>query len=123
MLVFAGLIAISVVGYFIAIYAEAYGGMELLGQFMAYGGVACLTIALIIWPLNYSGTEAEVERYHALKQSLENARSAEASELERAAITQQIVEYNKDLASVKYWNETIFDVFISDDLAELEPIK
>lgn len=91
--------------------------------FAGLGAIALATIA-IIWPVNYYGSVAEVDRYHALKETIEQARQGEVSEMERAALTQKMAEYNADLASVKYWNNTkLFDDFIADELAELEPLK
>lgn len=64
-----------------------------------------------------------MDRYYVLKETIEEARKNDNSELERAALIQEIAEYNKDLANAKYWNKTIFDMFIYDGLAELEPLK
>lgn len=87
------------------------------------GAIALATIA-ICWPISYHASLAEVERYHALKDTIELSRTAEISEYERATLTQKVAEYNADIASVKYWNENVlFDDFIADELAELEPLK
>lgn len=87
------------------------------------GAIALATIA-ICWPYSYYSSLAEVERYHALKDTIELSRTAEISEYERATLTQKVAEYNADIASVKYWNENVlFDDFIADELAELEPLK
>lgn len=82
-----------------------------------------LFVAVVSWPISFYGSKAEVERYRALEESLNTSRSGEGSEVERAAVTNEIISYNKDLASVKYWNESIFDIYIYDGLAELPRLK
>lgn len=85
--------------------------------------VLLLGICLIALPFNHYSGNAEIQRYYALKESYESSRSEKISEFERATIAQKIAEYNADIASVKYWNGTIFDIFIPDELAELDPLK
>jgi amino acid transporter len=80
-------------------------------------------IALILLPILYYDGKAEIKRYYALKQTIEDSRKNELSDIERAALTKKIVEYNADLASVKYWNDTIFDIYIPDELAKLDYLK
>jgi hypothetical protein len=80
-------------------------------------------IALILLPISYYNGKAEIKRYYALKQTIEDSRKKEISDIERAALTKEIAEYNADLASVKYWNDTIFDIYIPDELAELDYLK
>ena len=82
-----------------------------------------LVVSLISLPISYYSGMAEIERYHALKESYENSRNQEVSEYERATIAQKVAEYNADIASVRYWNDTIFDIFIPDELAELDYLE
>jgi len=69
-------------------------------------------IVLIILLFSYYDGKAEIERYYTLKQTIEDSRKNEISDVERAALTKKIVEYNDYLASVKYWNDTIFDIYM-----------
>jgi len=87
--------------------------------------ISTLALLSLLMPLPfmYYGGLAEVERYHALKESYEESRSQDLSEYERATIAQKIAEYNADIASKRYWNDTIFDIYIPDELAELEYLK
>lgn len=82
-----------------------------------------LIVLLIAIPLNHHFGKAEVERYYVLKQTVEKSKGSEFSEIERAALLIEISEYNKDLASVKYWNNTIWDMWFYDGLAELEYLE
>ncbi|WP_310876955.1 hypothetical protein [Priestia megaterium] len=83
----------------------------------------CLVVALIILPIQYNSGKAEVERYKALKVTIEESRKSEISDIERAALTKKIADYNADIASVRYWNNTTFGIYIPDELAELEYLK
>ena len=55
-------------------------------------------------------------------ESLEIARSNKNS-IELAAISKDIIKYNKDLAVMKYKNEGFMDCYIDDRFMDLKPIK
>lgn len=82
-----------------------------------------LFLMLLAIPLNQYWGKQEVERYYALQQTIEKSREGEVSEVERAALTREISEYNKDLASVKYKNNSIFKIWVYNGLAELEYLE
>ncbi len=118
-------IAALLFGIGIALVSLCYDDFtEVIGAgLMATGGTVLFLLA-ILGPYSYYSSLAEVERYHALKDTIELSRTAEISDYERATLTQKVAEYNADIASVKYWNENVlFDDFIADELAELEPLK
>lgn len=123
MLLLIALGFLSAVGVLIAIIADEVSMAHAAGVIMSVLFGIALIGALITLPINYHSTKAEVDRYHALKETIEKSRNGEASEVERAALAQEIAEYNKGLASFKYWNETIFDIYIYDGLAELEYLE
>lgn len=86
----------------------------------------CLTILLfvaILWPLNYYTEMENIQRYHAIKATIENSRLVENTEFERVQLTQQILEVNTWIESSKYWNNTIFDRAIPDEIENLEYLK
>ncbi len=82
-----------------------------------------LFLMLLAIPLNQYWGKQEVERYYALQQTIEKSRESKISEVERAALTHEISEYNKDLAAVKYKNDSIFKIWVYDGLAELEYLE
>jgi len=82
-----------------------------------------LFLMLLAIPLNQYWGKQEVERYYALQQTIEKSREGEVSEVERAALTREISDYNKDLAAVKYKNDSIFKIWVYDGLAELEYLE
>lgn len=97
--------------------------LEFLGEFIIVGLVIVLVISLIMIPIVRIGFNAEIKRYHAFKQTLENARFEEMSELERATILTKIADWNMDIANTKHWKKTIFGIYIPDEVTELEFIK
>lgn len=84
---------------------------------------AILAILLIMLPICYYSDLAWIEKYHAFKVTVEEARKSNISEIERAAILQDIAEWNQDIANVKYWNKTIFDIYIPDEVESLEMLE
>lgn len=97
--------------------------MDIIGTFATFIFGLFFAGALIMLPISYYGTKADVYRYHSLKDTIEESRNSDISEIERAALTQEIADYNKYLASIKFWNDTIFDIYIYDGLAELEYLQ
>lgn len=71
--------------------------------------------------VNYRYEMHIVER-NSFIESLEIARSNKNS-VELAAISKDIIEYNKDLAVMKYENKGLFDCYIDDRFMDLKPIK
>lgn len=82
-----------------------------------------LAILLIMLPICYYSDLAWIEKYHAFKVTVEEARKSNISEIERAAILQDIAVWNQDVASAKYWNKTIFDIYIPDEVEALEMLE
>jgi hypothetical protein len=82
-----------------------------------------LILFLLFWPLAYISSKDSFITYQSTKTVIEKARKSNISEVERAALTNKIIEINSEIASAKYWNKTIFDCLIYDEFADLEPLK
>lgn len=85
-------------------------------------GISLFT-SLIILVINHAEAGAQLAHYHELVTTIEESRNNNTSEIERAAIMTEIIETNTYIAEQGYWNNTIFDIFIPDEIAELKPIK
>lgn len=82
---------------------------------------ALILLSLFITHISYASLPAE---YKAVTMTVVESRGTGYSDLERAAITHKIVDMNRELASLKYWNGSIWlGIFIPDRVAELEFIK
>lgn len=81
--------------------------------------------SLIIWPINYIGISSEVKEFISVQETLTNARlNPNISSLELAAIQRSVVDSNKWLANVQYWNDNIwFGVFYPNSVSKLKPIR
>lgn len=114
---------LTIIGIIVMVCSKEYSSVNTTGFFMTAIFGSCLIFALVLLPIFYYSTKAEVNRYYALKETIEVSRNSDISELERATLASEIAKYNKDLASIKFWNDTIFDIYIYDGLAELEYLK
>jgi hypothetical protein len=82
-----------------------------------------LIVFLIILPLNRIDHYDQIQKYNAIKMTIEESRKENVSDIERAALINKIADVNKDIASTRYWNDTIFDIYIPDEAAKLEYLK
>jgi len=85
-------------------------------------GVVCIALFLIVWPLNYYFTTADIQRFNAVQETINRARERGAV-MESAAFQLEIASENKWLAAQKFWNSTTFDMCIPDEVERLEPIE
>lgn len=100
-----------------------HGALEFIGLIVTVFLGLIFIIMLVSIPANHYTGKAEVERYNVLKDTISKSREGRMSELERASLTKEIIDYNKDLAGVKYWNNSLLDIFIYDGLAELDYLE
>jgi len=96
---------------------------DFLGPCISIICLAILLIVAMLWPLNYYTEKENIQRYHAIKSTMENSRLTENTQFERVQLTQQILEVNTWIESCKYWNSTIFDRAIPDEIENLEYLK
>lgn len=95
---------------------------DMVGGITAIIAGVLLLIALIMLPLSYYGIEGEIQEYKSVVKSLEDARERN-NDFENAALQQKIIDTNRWLASHQYWNNTIFDIYIPDEVAQLKPVR
>jgi len=89
------------------------------------GGVLlfCAVIALIVVPCSRAGTESFVIALEATRQTV-NAARERSSEMELAAITATVAEYNSALAARKYWQKNLWiGVYEPAWIQDVEPIR
>lgn len=114
------LTALTIIGIVIACESWDY---EFLGEIIAVIAGTILVILLIIWPVNYYSTKAEIKEYYQEKQTIQDARGRKIDSIENAALTQKIWDTNDWLANNKYWRKTIFKDMIPKEIDNLEPLK
>ena len=99
-------------------YDYEFTGLTLTAVFGLY-----LIIHLLAWSLASYDYNIFVEKRNAFEKTLETVRS-NGRELEAAAITKEISEWNQKLASRKYSNKIfLLSDYIDDRIESLEPIE
>ena len=114
--VLAGLVVVG-------LWIEQKNKYDIFGTLMAVFCGITLVIALIVMPITYCVEVSNIQVYHAIKATVAASREQDMAYIERAALTQKIIDTNTWLARVQYWNQTIFDPYIPDEVMELEPLK
>jgi len=119
MIILIGLALVIVIGFLLNKYTcheELAWALEILGAVL-------LAIALICLPCILAMVHGEIQEYHATKYTIEQARQDGISELERAALTQKIIDTNAWLANCQYWNKTIVGIYVPDEVEKLKYLK
>ena len=87
------------------------------GRYFVFGmlGVIFSSIGLLVWPLNYYCTVGNIQYFNAVKETTEEGRAGEHV-LEGVTFRIEIAEWNGWLRRQQYWNDTIWDPFIPDEV-------
>ena len=113
-------VIVLVVGIVLLNCSNGYGSrFEDAGTAMVIFGVTIFLISTVALPLERLEDMSFIMEYESVKATME---SDSFTEIERAALIQDAFKINKSIAKRKFWNETIFDVYIVDEAANLEPI-
>ena len=97
---------------------------EGIGMIMITVGIVLLAMILVGFGSVYFGSQDEVVKYYAVKDTIENARFNEMDSLEKATLINKIIETNSIIASYQYWNKVfIIKEFIVDEIDNLTPLK
>lgn len=85
--------------------------------FCLAGGLGLIMCAMTI-PLKRMQWRSKFVEVEAIRQS----RTTD-SEIEAAAWRMKVAEVNAELASGRYYNRTVFDIWIPDEVESMEPIQ
>ena len=107
----------------ISLLLYAFTDFEAAGFAFSVTFGVILFAALISIPVSRAEDGATIASHYALEETLSTSRMENLSEIERAAILTKIAEHNQLLASARYFNDTILDIWIADELAELPFLK
>ena len=115
----------SVVMLLIGIVLLAYLKDSIVGDiggfaFIMVGGI-CFVVGMIAIPVTHWDINSEIQQFKSVELSITQARTK--LDIESAAIYMKIVDANKWLAKKKYWNKTLFDIWIPDEVDDLKPLK
>jgi hypothetical protein len=99
------------------IFHDMFGG-EVTG-FMAILSLIALLVFLVGLPINRICVRRDIIKYRAYKSVISESRDTNTGEfgaVERATIVNQMAELTADIGKHQYWNKTIFDWYIPDDV-------
>lgn len=91
---------------------------EGLGVVFCLAGGLGLALCVLTIPLNRMAWQSSFVEVEAIRQSRETA-----TEIESAAWRMKAAEVNAHLASGRYYNGTLFDLWIPDQINQVEPIQ
>jgi len=124
MLILISLIVALIIGIVLYVVGEdsCIDVIHGLGAVLGIVASILLVIAILAFPVKRYGINAQIQAYHFTISTLDTAR-ANGTDLEAAAIQHKFIELYWVLAKVQYYNTTIFDIWIPDEVMDLEPIK
>lgn len=120
MITFLILVFIFIIGIILPNYLDE--DYEILSILITATCTALLLFHTPTWlSVNYR-YQMHIVKRNSFIESLEIARSNKNS-IELAAISEDIIEYNKELAVTKYENQGFLDCYIDDRFMDLKPIR
>ena len=122
MLVLAVALIVAASGYVLGSKAPWASWGEVTGHMLLMVGLAAFAAGVILLPIRHMKTQAQIEKYEAVRSTLSAIR-ADGVEIERAAFQLEVVRQNKWRASKQYWNDTAFGLWVPDEVEGLEPIR
>ena len=90
---------------------------ELIGFMLIIFSAVVLFIMFGFLIINHLFVNIELTKYNTAKETIENQR-LQSNSIENAALTNKILEINAEIADTRYWNSTVWDIFIPDRLVE-----
>lgn len=114
--------AMIVIGTVLGKYASWGSDLGFLAFLLTTIGCILLVLCLITIPLNHMEVESNIARYEAIKQTAATARES-GDGYEAAAFRMKVAYVNAEIASAKYYNNTVFDIWFPDAVEDLQPIQ
>lgn len=123
MIILISLIIIFVIGLIILKQSDsAFGWQYMAGTLITIISGIILFVSLIGLSLNRMETFAKIAEYKSVEVTIQQTRN-DNNQLENVALQHKVIDCNKWLASQLYYNGTLFDIWIPDEILELTPIK
>jgi len=96
---------------------------EIWGIMLAAVGGMLLFVSLILLPIHRYETRAKIIGFNAVAELVDSSQGKDNTNIRNAAMYLKVAELNAWLAEIKYWNKSIFDIWIPDEIEKLEPIR
>lgn len=88
-------------------------------------GLAVLLVSgmgLFFWPTSQMIETSNIQSFKSVQQTMQQQRDS-GDGIEGAAFRLKIADQNSWLAKAQFWNDTLFDPYIPDEVDELQPIQ
>ena len=123
MLTLIVLIVLLIAGIIINSKASELSGLEVFAQILIVISGLLLLIHIIVWPVTHFETNVDIAKIEAFEITIEESRQ-NVSEFERAAILQDIAEWNEKIVTYQMCNKNWFlDQYIPDSVDDLKLLK
>ena len=122
MLIIGSLIVLLLIGIWLFNVSRLDSGLDILGFaciLIGSVGSCAVLVSLILSPLHIHGKIAEFE---AARTTIAHERAIDSRVLESATGRADVIELNRWIASTQFYNDTIFDLWIPDEIYDVEPI-
>jgi hypothetical protein len=111
--------AVLMVAGLLYLASNRYGAWDTLAFCAAtIGGIGVAVCAMTI-PLDRMGWQSTFIEIEAIRET----RGTDSASIEDAAWRMKAAEVNAKLASGRYYNSTLFDIWIPDQVNDVDPIK
>ena len=114
-------LVVCVVAWIIASKCKTFSTIEMLFQLLAIAAGSLFLVSVLACPISQLGVKSKMKAFESVKATLSVAR--ETQTLENVALQLEVIKSNKWLASTKYWNTTVFEIFIPDEIDKVNTIK
>jgi len=120
MIILTILLVALLIGYFLNKHSSCV--FEDAGIMLMAFAVILLVVYLVTLPLVRIDINSQIAEYKSVESTLNQARE-DNNQLENVALQHKIIEKNEWLAGQVYWNSTLFDLCIPDEILELKPLR
>jgi hypothetical protein len=89
-------------------------------------GVISFLIALFLLigiPIRRYDVRHDIARLEAFRETVNNSRHRDLKDIERFAFLKEVAAWNEKLAGCKFDNQNDWDLWIPDEIENVEPIK
>lgn len=111
------LLLLLIVFWILAVYKE-----ETFFILVFISGFSIFIMLMVLWGNNVN-VDYHINQRLVKKEMYEECLRNPTKEAERVAFLPEIIEYNQEILSDKYWNDTQWDWWINDKYTKMELIK
>jgi len=98
-------------------------GVGFLTILIAVVSILGICVCLIMIPLKRIESLQLIRKTNSYQNTIQLHREFNVSEIERAALTQKILEINAEIIEAQYWNTTQWDWWYDDSVMNIKPIE